>query len=122
MRADAVHWAVAFRNETAVFDGERDGEKLFAIRDFRCQTVGSAHEKTRLGQQLFALLQLFFCEIDFELIHVNQRLPLTAGQTSRKLQFRQLYSFGLQGKSSSSATLFATSFSLAFMACADVRI
>ena len=40
MRADAVCGTVAFWNETTVFDGKRNGEKLFAIMDFRRQTVG----------------------------------------------------------------------------------
>ena len=44
MRADAICRTVAFRNETTVFYDEGDGEKLFSIVDFRCQTVGSAHE------------------------------------------------------------------------------
>ena len=69
MRANAVCGAVAFWNETAVFDGERDGEKLFAIMDFRRQTIGRAHDETRLRQQLFATLQLLVSKIYPKFIH-----------------------------------------------------
>ena len=72
MRADAGCGTVAIWNETAVFDGERDGEKLFAIMDFRRQTVRRAHEQPRLRQQFFAALQLFFCEIDPKFVHLIQ--------------------------------------------------
>ena len=69
MRADTVCGAVAFWNETTVFDGERNGEKLFAVMDFRCQTVGRAHEQLRLRQQLFAAFQLLISKIYPKFIH-----------------------------------------------------
>ena len=71
MRTDAFCRTVAFRNETAVFYDEGDGENLFSIMDFRSQTVGRTHEDVRLRQEFFAVFSLLFSKIDTKFIHFS---------------------------------------------------